>query len=145
MSSTLKFGALALTVALVSAGAVFTSFAQAATTGSVKIVGSVQGGTAKASDFTLTIQKKGSVRPSRISAKGGTITFNMEPGTYVITKTAGPSRYTSVWGGACNSAGEVVITADTQVNCTLTHVYGSTSATGTTGTVREILDRALGR
>ncbi len=137
-------GAFALTVALIGASAV--SFAQAAAaTGSVKIVGSVQGGTAKASDFTLTINKKGATRSSRVTAKGGTITFNAEPGTYVISKTSGPSRYTSVWGGACNAAGEVVITADTQVNCTLTHVYGSTSSGGTTSTVRDILDRTLGR
>jgi hypothetical protein len=71
------------------------------------------------------------------------VTFNVEPGTYVISKS-GPSRYTSVWGGACNSAGEVVITENTQVNCTLTNVYGSTS-TGTTSSVRDILDRVLGR
>ncbi len=136
-------GAFALTVALIGVSAV--SFAQAATTGSVKVAIAVQGGTAKASDFTLTIQKKGAVRPSRISAKGGTITFNVEPGTYVISKSSGPSRYASVWGGACNAAGEVVITADTQVNCTLTNVYGSTSSTGTSNSVRDILDRALGR
>ncbi len=145
MSSTLKFGALALTIALFGAGASFVSFAQAATTGSVKISIGVQGGSAKAGDFTLTIQKKGAVRPSRISAKGGTITFNVEPGTYVISKTSGPSRYASVWGGACNAAGEVVITADTQVNCTLTNVYGSSTSGGTTSTVRDMLDRALGR
>jgi hypothetical protein len=114
MSSILKMSALALTVALIGASAV--SFAQAATTGSVKVVALVQGGTAKASDFTLTINKKDATRTSRISAKGGTITFNVEPGTYVISKTSGPSRYTSVWGGACNAAGEVVITEATQVN-----------------------------
>ncbi len=136
-------GALALTVALIGASAV--SFAQAATTGSVKVAVAVQGGTAKASDFTLTINKKDSTRTSRISAKGGTITFNVEPGTYVISKTSGPSRYTSVWSGACNAAGEVVITASTQVNCTLTHVYGSSSTGGSTGSVRSILDRVLGR
>lgn len=134
-------GAVVLAVAL--AGASVASFAYAATTGSVKIAVAVQGGTAKPSDFTLTIQKKNSIRTSRISAQGGTITFSVEPGTYVISKS-GPSRYTSVWSGACNAAGEVVITANTQVNCTLTNVYGSTS-TGTTGTVRSILDRALGR
>lgn len=142
MSSLLKMGALALSVALIGASAV--SFAQAATTGSVKIVASVQGGTAKASDFTLTIQKKDSIRTSRISGKGGTVTFNVEPGTYVISKQSGPSRYTSVWGGACSATGEVVIVANTQADCTLTHVYGS-STSGSTGTVRSILDRVLGR
>lgn len=136
-------GALALTVALIGASVV--SFAQAATTGSVKITSSVQGGTAKASDFTLTINKKDATRTSRITANGNTVTFNVEPGTYVISKTSGPSRYNSVWGGACNATGEVVITSGTQVNCTLTHVYGSGSTGGSTGSVRNILDRVLGR
>lgn len=145
MSSTLKIGALALTVALVTAVASFSSVAQAAATGSVKVVATVQGGTAKASDFTLTINKKDATRSSRVTAKGSTITFNAEPGTYVISKKSGPSRYTSLWGGACNAAGEVVITENTQVNCTLTHVYGSSSSGGTISTVRDILDRTLGR
>ena len=143
MSSILKMSALALTVVLLGASAV--SFAQAATTGSVKVASVVQGGSAKASEFTLTINKKDSTRTSRITANGNTITFNVEPGTYVISKKSGPSRYTSVWSGACNAAGEVVITEGTQVNCTLTHVYGSSSSGGTTSPVRTILDRVLGR
>lgn len=133
--------ALALTVALLGASAV--SFAQAATTGSVKVAVVVQGGTAKSTDFTLSIQKKGVTRGPRVSAKGSTITFTAEPGTYVIS-TTGPSRYTSVWSGDCNAAGEVVIAADTQVNCTLTNVY-NLSSSGGTSSVRDILDRVRGR
>lgn len=90
--------------------------------GSVTISVAVQGGTAHASDFKLTMKKKGS--NSGTIGSGNSVTFSAGPGTYAIT-AAGPTRYSPVWGGDCNAKGEITITDGTTKKCTLTNVYGS--------------------
>lgn len=124
----MKVGALLALFAFLSVAAILTQTAAAATaTGTVTINVVVSGGTAQPSDFKLTMKKKGS--SSGITGAGNTVSFSAQPATYVITQS-GPSRYSGVWSGDCNSKGEVVIAAGVAKNCTLTEKYGSTSSSG---------------
>lgn len=112
-------------------------------TGSVKITVVVSGGTARGSDFKQAISKKGS-RSGNVTGSGDLVTFNVSPGTYVISQKA-PSKYYATWSGDCNAKGEVVIAEGVQSNCTVTNSYGSKPPTGGGSTGGTTDPRAEGR
>ncbi len=102
-------------------------------TGSVSISVAVSGGSANPSNFTVQIKKTGDTSNNVVSGSGNTLLFGqLAPGSYTITRTNGPSGYSSTWSGDCNASGVVIISANTVAHCTLTNTFGTTSGGGDT-------------
>ncbi|RJR13349.1 hypothetical protein C4585_02210 [Candidatus Parcubacteria bacterium] len=114
---------LAIVALLVFACAVASvSGTYAASSGSVKITGVVNGGRAQPSDFTLQIR----FGNSSVSGSGNNITFSgLAAGFQTITMSEGPAGYRVAWSGDCNSQGTVLVIPNITRNCTATYVYGS--------------------
>ena len=102
----------------------FSGTAHAAVFGSVKVTGVVSSGTATPSDFDISIKKSGSAT-GLSSGSGNIVTFSLlTPGTYTVSSTGGPAGYSATWSGACDTQGNVAVTANVEAQCTVTYSLG---------------------
>lgn len=93
----------------------------AATLTLVKNVVNTEDGDAMATDWTLT-----ATGPETISGAGGAAATIVVPGTYTLTESAGPARYTpSAWvcTGKTVTNNQVELVNGDNVTCTITNTY----------------------
>jgi hypothetical protein len=93
----------------------------------VKVISNLFGGTAQATDFTLTANG-----PTPLSGKGGAES-DVSAGTYALTES-GPSGYTGVWScsGATLTAGQITLALGQSATCTVTNSDAKATPAGTT-------------
>jgi hypothetical protein len=111
------------------------TFNQPVATGTLKVIKVVNGGTASSSAFMIHVMSGSSEvsgSPQVGSISGSTYTLN--PGSYTVSETGGPSGYTSAMTGDCNGNGVVSVASSTDRVCTITNSFTAS----TTGMIRVI-------
>lgn len=90
--------------------------------GALEVKKIVSGGTASSADFQINVQGEGNSFSNAGSASGRTYA-NLEPGSYSVSESGGPSGYTAAFSGDCNSSGSVAVSAGVKASCTVTNTF----------------------
>ncbi|MBM3272197.1 DUF11 domain-containing protein, partial [Candidatus Kaiserbacteria bacterium] len=96
--------------------------------GTIKVIKMVVGGSASPSDFSIHLKKDGadvggSPEPGSLT---GTSYIGLAPGAYTVSESGGPSGYTAGFVGACDSTGEIDLSAGETAVCAITNTYTET-------------------
>ena len=95
-------------------------------TGTLRVMKIVAGGTASASDFQIHVlfegsDVTGSPQPGSVS---GTSYIGLTPAQYVVNETGGPANYTATFIGDCNASGVVTVASSSVPSvCTITNTF----------------------
>jgi hypothetical protein len=107
------------------------------TTGDLKVVNTVSGGTATGADFQIHVMKGGIdiAGSPKAGSSTGTIYSGIATGTYAVTRTAGtPANYSTTLSGDCSTLGNVIVLANATKTCTVINTFTGTTTPPTTAT-----------
>ena len=121
------------------------STSTATTTGSIRIIKNVVGGTATSSDFQLHLRNLASSTEvsgsPQAGSAGGTTYTGLAAGVYTIWETGAATTSHSVsFSGDCTSSGTLTLSGTSTKTCTVTNTFTGTTSTTTVDTA-DLLDQ----
>ena len=116
----------------------FTNTPVAATTGTLTVIKMVDntanpGATATPADFMMHVMNGTTDVTGSPQAGSATGTpYMLDPGTYMVSETGGPSGYTATFSGDCDSTGAVTLAAGDNLTCTITNTAAAAGTSNVT-------------
>ncbi len=100
------------------------TFLNQAIRGTLRVVKLVSGGSAQPANWQIHVRSGASdvIASPQPGTSVGT-DYLLGPGTYSVSESGGPAGYALAYSGACNSQGQVTITAGQAQTCTLTNTW----------------------